>query len=119
VLPIPHFAEADQIAAGAGLGFLCIVLLLLAFDERQATRAVRLARRCLCGISISGMLGTADDKNDFQKGSFLGPDYSKDVIKKFLNEKNIPYKELAESENSPKGCGPDEVLRLFFFSGGK
>lgn len=33
----------------------------------------------------------ADGKCDFQKGSFLGPEYSADEIEKFLKDKSIPY----------------------------
>ncbi|MDD5128606.1 MAG: carbamoyltransferase C-terminal domain-containing protein, partial [Candidatus Omnitrophica bacterium] len=36
-----------------------------------------------------------DKKNDSQKGSLLGPGYSDDYIKSFLNSKGIVYKELS------------------------
>ncbi len=40
----------------------------------------------------------ADDKFDFQKGSFLGPEYSNDEISGFLKARNIPYVELRQEE---------------------
>ena len=40
----------------------------------------------------------ADDKNDFQKGSLLGPSYSNNEIEKFLNEKGVPYARLKDDE---------------------
>ena len=44
----------------------------------------------------------ADDKNDFQKGSFLGPEYSNKEIKDFLEGKNIPYIELNDAAMAEK-----------------
>jgi carbamoyltransferase len=44
----------------------------------------------------------ADDANDFQKGSFLGPDYSNKEIKDFLDSKTIPYIELKDGEIAEK-----------------
>ena len=38
----------------------------------------------------------ADGINDFQKGSFLGPEYSDKEIKHFLDNKSIPYIELKD-----------------------
>jgi len=40
----------------------------------------------------------ADNKNDKQKGSFLGPEYDNEEIAKFLNEKNIPYTTLEPAQ---------------------
>ncbi|MBL7157168.1 MAG: carbamoyltransferase [Candidatus Omnitrophica bacterium] len=40
----------------------------------------------------------ADDKNDFQKGSYLGPEYKNDEIIKFLKDKNVPYTEIKDGE---------------------
>ncbi|MBU2493159.1 MAG: carbamoyltransferase [Bacteroidetes bacterium] len=40
----------------------------------------------------------ADDKNDFQKGSYLGPEYSAFNIKEFLESKNIKYELLIDSQ---------------------
>ncbi|MEE9499814.1 MAG: carbamoyltransferase [Candidatus Omnitrophota bacterium] len=40
----------------------------------------------------------ADDKNDFQKGSYLGPEYTNDEIIKFLKEKRVPYVEMRDEE---------------------
>lgn len=39
----------------------------------------------------------ANDK-DFQGGSFLGPEYSNDEIRDYLEEHRIPYKELKDNE---------------------
>jgi len=36
----------------------------------------------------------ADDKNDFQQGSFLGPEFSNNYIGQFLKREKILYKEL-------------------------
>ena len=41
---------------------------------------------------------TADNKNDFQKGSFLGPRYGNAEIIKFLKAKNISYVEIKNEE---------------------
>ncbi len=38
----------------------------------------------------------ADNKKDFQKGSYLGPEYSNKEIKKFLDKEGLPYKEVDE-----------------------
>lgn len=40
----------------------------------------------------------ADDKNDYQKGSLLGPEYKNDEIVKFLKSKDIPYRVLTDEE---------------------
>lgn len=40
----------------------------------------------------------SDNKNDFQKGSYLGPEYSNKEIKNFLDKRKFPYKELDEDE---------------------
>lgn len=40
----------------------------------------------------------ADDKNDFQFGSYLGPEFSDDKIMAFLDENKIKYKKLTEDE---------------------
>ncbi|MHB1686932.1 MAG: carbamoyltransferase family protein [Ignavibacteriaceae bacterium] len=37
-------------------------------------------------------------KNDFQKGSYLGPEYSEDEIKNFLDGKNIFYQKISDEE---------------------
>ncbi|MDD5438665.1 MAG: carbamoyltransferase [Candidatus Omnitrophica bacterium] len=36
----------------------------------------------------------ADNKNDVQRGSLIGPSYADDTIRKFLEGKNIPYRQL-------------------------
>ncbi len=48
----------------------------------------------------------ADNINDAQKGSFLGPAYSNNEIKTFLEKNNIKYVELKENEI------PDKVADL-------
>lgn len=40
----------------------------------------------------------ADNKSDFQKGSYLGPEFDNSFIKNFLKGKNIPYKEVPDEE---------------------
>ncbi|HZW38404.1 MAG TPA: carbamoyltransferase [Ignavibacteriaceae bacterium] len=40
----------------------------------------------------------ADDKNDFQKGSFLGPEFSNEEINNFLNKNKIPHVRLKDEE---------------------
>ncbi|MBT5874493.1 MAG: carbamoyltransferase [Candidatus Latescibacteria bacterium] len=40
----------------------------------------------------------ADGKRDFQKGSFLGPEYSDDQIESYLTENSIPYRKAAPGE---------------------
>ncbi len=40
----------------------------------------------------------ADGVNDFQKASYLGPEYSDEQIEAFLKENNIPYQRLEPSE---------------------
>ena len=39
-----------------------------------------------------------DDKNDFQQGSFLGPEFKNDYILEYLKKNNIPYVELKNDE---------------------
>jgi len=43
----------------------------------------------------------ADDKNDRQKASFLGPSYSDEYIEKFLANEGAPYKKLPSSDIPP------------------
>ncbi|MSU54264.1 MAG: hypothetical protein EXS48_00280 [Candidatus Staskawiczbacteria bacterium] len=40
----------------------------------------------------------ADNKNDSQKGSFLGPEYNNDTILDFLKKNSIPYVALPQEE---------------------
>lgn len=44
----------------------------------------------------------ADDKNDFQKGSLLGPHYDDEKIKRSLDDKGATYIELKDEELSEK-----------------
>ncbi len=48
----------------------------------------------------------ADNLNDFQKGSFLGPSYSDDYIKKYLDNNSIKYTKLSDEEI------PDKIASL-------
>ncbi len=45
---------------------------------------------------------TIDGKNDFQQGSYLGPQFENGFIKDFLEEHNIPFEELTTEEIPPK-----------------
>ena len=49
---------------------------------------------------------TADDQNDFMKGSFWGPDFSRDEIGLYLQKHNIPFEEI------PDGDIPEKVADL-------
>jgi carbamoyltransferase len=40
----------------------------------------------------------ADNVNDFQKGSFLGPEFSREEIKEFLDQNRLEYVELTEDQ---------------------
>ena len=40
----------------------------------------------------------ADGKNDFMYGAYLGPEFSNDEIKKYLDSKNYKYRKLADEE---------------------
>jgi carbamoyltransferase len=58
------------------------------------------------GAALVGWYNYSDkprtiDKNDSQKGSFLGPEFSDDEILAFLNKKEIPFSKL-ETEAIPK-----------------
>lgn len=48
----------------------------------------------------------ADNKNDFQEGSYLGPDFSNDYIERLLNDKNVEY-EYLDNE-----AIPDRIAKL-------
>lgn len=41
---------------------------------------------------------TADDKRDFQKGSYLGPEFGNNYIKEYLEKKQIPFTQLTDEE---------------------
>ena len=40
----------------------------------------------------------ADGKTDFMNGAYLGPEFSNDAIKKYLNEKGYKHKKLSDEE---------------------
>jgi carbamoyltransferase len=40
----------------------------------------------------------ADGKTDFMNGAYLGPEFSNDEIKRYLNEKGYEYKKLSDDE---------------------
>lgn len=43
----------------------------------------------------------ADEENDSQKGSYLGPSFSEDEFREYLTKNRIPYKEI-KKEEAPK-----------------
>ena len=45
---------------------------------------------------------SADGKNDFQNGSYLGPEFSDEEIEKFLTGNNYPFKKFNEAETIEK-----------------
>lgn len=45
---------------------------------------------------------TADGRNDFQQGSYLGPQFENGHIKDFLEEHHIPFEELTTEEIPPR-----------------
>jgi carbamoyltransferase len=45
---------------------------------------------------------TADNVNDSQKGSYLGPEFSDDEILFFLNDEEIPYQKFSDDELTSK-----------------
>jgi carbamoyltransferase len=48
----------------------------------------------------------ANDENDFQQGSYLGPDFDNTDIKRYLDDNNIPYTEISDEEI------PDKIADL-------
>ncbi len=46
----------------------------------------------------------SDNKNDFQKGSYLGPEFSNDEISEFINKQKIPAHKLSDDELFGKGA---------------
>ncbi len=58
----------------------------------------------------------ADNKTDKQRGSYLGPEYSRDEILSFLTEKNVPFKELDDKElfeTTARLIGEQKVIGWF------
>ena len=53
----------------------------------------------------SGNKRTADDNNDFQKGSYLGPDFSNGTITSFINKNNYKAVKLDEGDLIKKISG--------------
>ncbi|MBI3309283.1 MAG: carbamoyltransferase [Candidatus Melainabacteria bacterium] len=49
-----------------------------------------------------GNIRNANNKNDMQTGSYLGPEFDNDYIRKYLNTNHIPYLELNSEEISDK-----------------
>jgi len=43
-----------------------------------------------------------DSQNDFQQGSYLGPNFARDEILKYLQQHDIPFKEYSENELTDK-----------------
>jgi carbamoyltransferase len=59
---------------------------------------------------------SADDKHDFQKGSYLGPQFSDSYIENYLNENNIPFTKLKKEEIPEKIAdliGDEKVIGWF------
>ena len=57
-----------------------------------------------------------DGINDFQKGSYLGPEYSDEDILKFLKTNNIPHKKISDDEiitNTAKLLADEKVIGWF------
>ena len=57
-----------------------------------------------------------DDESDSQSGSFLGPSYSRDQIKAFLDDKNVKYSEWSRAELTKKAAeliAGEKVLGFF------
>ncbi|MBN1297453.1 carbamoyltransferase [bacterium] len=50
----------------------------------------------------------ADDVTDFQKGSYLGPEFSDEEIRLFLDEKGYPFRQMTPDE--VPGIGADLIL---------
>ncbi len=46
----------------------------------------------------------ADNKNDSQKGSYLGPEFSNDEISEFINKQKIPAHKVSDDELFGKGA---------------
>ncbi len=47
---------------------------------------------------VMGNARRADGVNDSQRGSYLGPEYSRDEIRGYLAQNNIPFVELSDAE---------------------
>lgn len=47
---------------------------------------------------VLGNARSADNVNDSQRGSYLGPEYSRDEIHAYLTANNIPFTELSDAE---------------------
>jgi carbamoyltransferase len=47
---------------------------------------------------VLGNERTANEKNDSQKGSFLGPDFSRDEVRAFLDNQKVAFTELSDEE---------------------
>ena len=54
--------------------------------------------RIYCLVSYLNNSRKADNKIDFMKGVYLGPEFSNDNIKKYLDEKKYEYAELSDQE---------------------
>ncbi len=57
----------------------------------------------------------ADEKRDFMKGSLLGPRFSNEAIKAFLDQNSLPYEELPDEERNKviaKALSEEKVVGL-------
>jgi carbamoyltransferase len=58
----------------------------------------------------------ADGKHDAMSGSYLGPEFSREQIREYLDAHGYPYRELSDSEWAPavaKVCADEMVVGLF------
>jgi carbamoyltransferase len=64
---------------------------------------------------VLGNKRKADGKRDAMKGGFLGPGFTRDQIKEFLDLNNLPYDELPDDERNPllaKALSEEKVVGL-------
>jgi carbamoyltransferase len=47
----------------------------------------------------------ADNQNDFQRGSYLGPEFSNTQVKRFLEQHKLPYEELETAQIAERIAG--------------
>jgi carbamoyltransferase len=64
---------------------------------------------------VLGNKRKADDTHDSMKGGFLGPGFTRDQIKSFLDLNNLPYEELPDAERNKilaKALSEEKVVGL-------
>jgi len=67
------------------------------FNRQRRMPAAHSAQRCLCGTSCLENRA-ARTKKDFQQGSYLGPSFSNEEIRRYLTAQGIPFLELGDEE---------------------